>query len=154
MKTMRRLLFALLAVLAICSCDNTPMDGDWPPMKWDKTNYQIVKEDNSSYYLVPAEGGTFTFHCKNYNGFWIGDGRFEYDGQVWHLCEVYEENANNPNFERDWHHFAYNWIEVTAKKDAVLEVVFQPNDGAERKADITVTAGDIFYTFAFKQSGK
>lgn len=118
-------------------------------MKWEKTDYRVIKEGNVSFYHVPSEGGTYTFTCKNYKGFWLADTWFEQDGRKWFF---WEEMMQQPGFERDWKHYGNDWIEITVNEGGVLEVVFQPNTGTTRKADVGVTAGDIFDTFHFVQS--
>ena len=146
---MKKLLLFLFAMLTICSCDVIDDDGRWERMKWEKTDYPTVKVGNTEYINVPVEGGTYIFHCINYQGFWLSDMWFEKDGTQWHS---YDEHHDDPDYERDFEHYFSEWIDVKAKRDGVLEVVFQPNTGAERKAGVGVTAGDIFDTFSFVQS--
>lgn len=143
---MKQLLLAIFALLTICSCgDIIERDGDWPSMKWEKTDYRVVKEGTVKYYYVPAEGGTYTFRCTNYHGFWLADMFFEVEGKQWHS---YEEVRDEPDYE----HYSNELIDVTAKRDGELIVVFQPNTGSVRKVSVGVTAGDIFDTFHFVQS--
>lgn len=147
---MKKLLLFLFAMLTICSCDVwTDPDGKWEKMKWEKTNYPTVKVGNTEYINVPVEGGTYTFRCTNYPGFWLSDMWFELDGTQWYW---YDEQQDDPDHQRDFEHYIKVWIDVEAKKDGVLEVVFQPNTGSERKVGVCVTAGDIFHTFQFIQS--
>ena len=60
----------LLAVLAatslVSSCDEP--DGRWDKMKW--IDHSGLNQENGTY-LVPADGGEYTFECKNYKAPWL-----------------------------------------------------------------------------------
>lgn len=147
---MKQLLLVFFAMLTICSCgDDIEKDGDWSQMKWVKTDYPTVKDGESEYVSVPKEGGTYVFLCTNYMGFWLSNSWFEVDGKVKYM---YEDAFDNPDYEPDPHHYSNEWIDIKAKDGGVLEVVFQPNTGSERKAGVGVTAGNIFHSFEFIQS--
>lgn len=150
---MKKILFAFFTMLTICSCGDvlnlSEPDGKWTPMKWEKTDYRVVKENNETYYYVPAEGGTYTFVCKNYKGFWLADTFYLQDDNQKHWLDG---RHDNPDGEYDWFHYANEWIDINTKDDnSMLKVVFQPNTGSVRKVFVGVTAGDIFYTFQFIQ---
>lgn len=145
---MKKILLFLFALLTICSCDVIDDDGRWERMKWEKTNYPTVKVGKTEFISVPAEGGTYIFHCINYQGFWLSDMWFEKDGTQWYS---YEEQHDDPDYKRDFEHYFSEWIDVKANRGGELKVVFQPNTGSERKAGVGVTAGDIFDTISFIQ---
>ena len=86
-----------------------------------------------------ANGTEFTFSCQNYSSPWIdnavSNGEYYYP----------------PREANDYHTISADWfkVEISGNK---LTVVFEANNtAAERPLQLTVTAGDIFYTFKFKQ---
>jgi hypothetical protein len=82
---------------------------------------------------------TFTFSCRNYSRPWIEQAA---SGDRYFL----------PDREKgDFHTITADWFraEVVGNK---LTVSFEPNKKpTEQSLSLTVTAGDIFYTFKFKQ---
>ena len=126
--------FAMLAALASCSKDAP--DGKWDAMVWKA---EVPVRATDGVYTVPEAGAEFTFTCQNYSSPWI-------------------ENAlsgGNYYFPQDkagdFHHISAGWFraEMSGKR---LTVVFEANETAEeRLLTLTVTAGDIFHTFRFKQ---
>lgn len=137
----------LIAGLTLTACNEheNELDGKWPSMKWSHPKYETVKVDGISYYLVPVEGGDFGFRCKNYQCPWLTDHVFEANGYVWHSSfESYHDDSNG-------HHYETEWCKIDAVDDSV-KVHFDPNDGLVRKAEIGITAGDIFDSFKFLQA--
>ncbi len=140
MKTMKiwRLAFAVLAAFSLASCSSNKEDGDWDPMVW-KAEVPVVKS-NDGVYDVSAEGATFTFSCGNYSKPWFSEA--EVDGEP--ILSPYMDKIDygliyGDNFRAEMH-------------GNKLTVDFKANDSAQpRNTTITVTAGDIFYTFRFKQ---
>ena len=132
--------FAMLVAFSLASCSSESLDGDWDPMKWDKTDYEVIKEDGTKYYNVPQEGQTFTFTCKNYRP-WI-------DG-----VKVTIGDKSDYVHPDDVHSLDYESMHVKVE-DRNVTVSFEPNQAGEQTHcyDLTVTAGDIFDTFSFKQS--
>ena len=136
---------AMTATIILASCGSDEHDdlvGDWDNMIW-KTEVKAPKQDGA--YMVPATGGELTFSCKNYQHPWISDA--EYAGEYY-----------NPDVQDDEHH-PINWKKLTLDwfkaeiTDNQLKVTFAPNQAtSERPIKLTVTAGDIFYSFNFKQS--
>lgn len=142
---MKRIIWAALsACLVLTACEMSRPDGDWNPMEWSHPKYLSARLDGVNYYIVPAEGGTFDFRCKNYTP-WLGDHLFEVNGNVWHSYDQRTE-------EDIWHHYANEWCRIDAKEDSVT-IVFDTNTGSVRKARIGVTGGDIFDNFNFYQMG-
>jgi len=132
---LRKLLFILSAAFVLSSCSSTALDGDWDPMKWNAE--QKLTSDNGAY-IIPADGETITFVCKNYSKPWMS-----------------EANVNGkyffPDYEaNDYKSVTGDWFAASIQ-DNRLSVTFTENTAAERSVAITVTAGDIFYTFKFRQ---
>lgn len=133
---------AITATITLTSCNSDEYDGDWDDMIW-KTEVKAPKQDGT--YLVAATGGELTFSCKNYQHPWISEA-------------LYAGEYYNPDVQDDEHHtinrqkLSLDWFKAEIK-DNLLKVTFEPNQATtERPIKLTVTAGDIFYTFYFKQS--
>lgn len=139
---MKMIIWAIMsAFLFFAACDEP--DGKWEAMKWSHPKYETVKVEGTNYFVVPVEGGSYGFRCKNYKP-WLADHMFEANGDVWHSYRDYEKNDDYYN------HYDNGWCRVDVNKDSV-KVQFEPNTGFERKALIGVTAGDIFDRFYFLQ---
>ena len=134
-----RIAFTMLAALSLASCSNDDhdgIDGIWDSMVWE-ADVPVQKTDG--VYAVPANGTEFTFSCQNYSSPWIentvSNGEYYYP----------------PREANDYHTILADWFkaEISGNK---LKVVFEANETAEeRPLQLTVTAGDIFYTFKFMQ---
>lgn len=127
-----RLAFMMLAV--VFSCDR--QDGNWDSMLWKAEDPMVI---DNGIYDVSDRGGTFTFTCRNYSRPWI-ENAVSVEG--YH----YPERKNN-----DYNTILTDWFkaEIVGKK---LTVSFEPNmESRDQFLSLTVTAGDIFYTFKFKQ---
>jgi len=137
MKIWRHILVMTIAALSLVSCSNDdPVVGNWDSMVW---NAEVPVQTTDGVYTVPANGTEFTFSCQNYSSPWI------------------ENAASNgkyffpPREANDYHTITTGWFkaEISGNK---LKVVFEANKTAEeRPLQLTVTAGDIFYTFKFIQ---
>ena len=136
---------AMTAAITLASCGSDEHDdlvGDWDNMIW-KTEAPVTMKSDT--YIVPATGGELTFSCKNYSDPWISNAR--YARKYYYPIAVDKEYD-----ETDWYTISLDWFkaEITGN---LLKVTFEPNQEAkERPIKLTVTAGDIFYTFYFKQS--
>ena len=138
MKTMKiwRIAFAMLAALSLASCSSDDPDGKWNPMVW-KAEVPVQITDGN--YTVSATGGEFTFSCQNYSSPWIENAMS--NGEYFYPLR---ESNDYQTITTDWFK-----AEISGNK---LKVVFEANDTAEeRPLQLTVTAGDIFHTFKFKQ---
>ena len=139
MKTTKILLGALMVLTVLAACDVIEKDGDWDPMVWTIDNSD---EKTDIIHEIPAEGGTISFTCKNYSSPWI-------------VIAADEEKQYFPPRENDnYRIIVTDWF----KADMVgnkLQVTFEANTTEkERPLRLLVTAGDIFYTFGFKQNAK
>ena len=138
----RQIIMAITATITLTSCNSDEYDGDWDDMIW-KTEVKATEQDGT--YLVAATGGELTFSCKNYQHPWISEA-------------LYAGGYQEPDVQDDEYH-TINWKKLTLDwfkaeiTDNLLKVTFEPNQEAkERPIKLYVTAGDIFYSFTFKQS--
>ncbi len=136
MKFLRIILVMTVAVISLASCDIADPDGKWTPMDWEA---EVPVQITDGIYNVSAAGSEFTFACQNYSKPWIADALF--NGKYYF-----------PPLElNDYRTITVDWFkaEISGHK---LKVVFEANQTAEeRPIQLTVTAGDCFYTFKFKQ---
>lgn len=131
-----KLTYVLLACLAIASCNKH--NQKWDAMEW-KAETEAT-QTNKGTYEIPTEGATLIFSCSNYSQPWLVNAK-END-QYLHL-----ERVNDKAMSVDGEYFH---AEI---KDNNLTVAFKANDNSQtNEYTLTVTAGDIFYTFNFKQS--
>ncbi len=90
-------------------------------------------------YSIPASGRELVFVCKNYSSPWLSNAK---SNGVY----FYPDAGNNTPQT-----IATDWFKAEIGGN-VLKVVFKANDTAkQRPLQLTVTAGDIFYEFTFKQ---
>ena len=122
-------------LFSLVSCES--LDGKWDPMKW-KTSVKVQKDKNKNKYInVPAEGGTYLFHCKNYRDFWI-------NGIVVNGRDVFNHMDDFKTCNGDW-----GSVEC---KSNILTVIISPKSREESDTiEVGVTAGDIFDGFIFKR---
>ena len=127
---------AMFAAFTLASCVSEDPDGKWDPMKW-KADVPIQIIDG--VYTVHAVGEELTFTCQNYSSPWI---EFAASGEEY-FFHSYETN--------DHHTLSTDWFKAETSGNK-LKVSFEANETAkERPLELTVTAGDIFYTFKFMQ---
>lgn len=128
--------FMMIVAFSLASCEKDRLDGDWDSMVW-KAEVPVVINDG--VYDVSNRGGTFTFTCRNYSKPWI---EYAASGGEYY----YPRREKN-----DYHTIMADWFkaEIVGNK---LTVFFEPNnESSEQFLSLTVTAGDIFHTFKFKQ---
>ena len=136
MKFLRIILVMTVAFISLASCDIADPDGKWTPMDWEA---EVPVQITDGIYNVSAAGSEFTFACQNYSKPWIADALF--NGKYYFP----------PRELDDYRTITVDWFkaEISGNK---LKVVFEANQTAEeRPIQLTVTAGDCFYTFKFKQ---
>ena len=135
------LCIALICTLYLTSCSKE--DGDWEPMKW-KTTATTAKD---GYIYVDSDGGTFVFQCRNYSRPWMAD-----------VVQTEDEKSvryNPPETDgkTDFKKIETTWL-TSACENNTVTVKIQPTTAPHyRTMHVTVTAGDIFFTFKFKQYG-
>ena len=134
----RQIIITMLAALSLTSCgDIIEPDGKWDPMVW-KAEVKTTKRNDA--YSVPATGGELIFSCKNYSKPWIAD------------ALTSEQLYSTPDEQLNYNTITAEWFKAEVK-DNILTVTFDSNQTTEeRPLKLTVTAGDIFYTFTFLQS--
>lgn len=138
MKSITRTLIVLvIAITGLASCSKDEPDGLWPRMKWNAP--QNLVEENG-IYIVPAEGGEYTFECTNYSGVWLS--LIEDNGEIVYPAADHE----------DFHSYMGKGFGVNCDHNHV-KVSFAPLDASTESRSLTVdvTAGDIFYAFRFTQ---
>ena len=136
MKSWRIILVMTVAILSLVSCDREDPVGKWDPMDWEAEG-PVQITDN--VYNVSAAGTELTFSCQNYAYPWVAEVKL--NGKYYF-----------PPLElNDYRTITVDWFkaEISGNK---LKVVFEAHETAEeRPIQLTVTAGDCFYTFKFKQ---
>ena len=138
MKKAALLLIILLATVAcLVSCGDDEPIGLWDKMKW-KDLSGLTKENG--IYIVPADGGTYAFECKNYSSPWLS-GIVDNDVNVYPNASQYDPHA-----------FTGDWFSVLCDH-ATVTVTIQPLDEStdSRSLHVGVTAGDIFDSIDFVQ---
>ena len=126
----------MLAALSLASCSKEK-DGDWDPMEW-KTDDSVQITDG--VYSVSADEETFTFTCSNYSKPWFSSAKDNGKDVLPSKDDIDGILIDSENFR----------AEMQGNK---MIVKFKANESAqERSFSITVTAGDIFYTFNFEQA--
>ena len=134
-KSWRIILVMTVAVLLFNSCSDDT-DGKWDSMVW-KADVPVQTTDG--IYIASANGAEFTFSCQNYSSPWVEN------------AVSNKEYYFPPREANNYHTISADWFkaEISGNK---LKIVFEANETAEEKPlQLTVTAGDIFYTFKFKQ---
>jgi len=135
-KIWRIILVMTVVVLSFNSCSNDDLYGKWDSMVW-KAEVPVLTTDG--VYTASANGAEFTFSCQNYSSPWVENAVF--NGEYYYP----PREANN------YHTISADWFKIEISGN-ILKVVFEANETAEEKPlQLTVTAGDIFYTFKFKQ---
>lgn len=140
----KTIILALFSVLVLLSCSEK--DGDWDPMKWEKTSYTSTKIEGKKYIEIPQEGGICTFTCKNYNGFWLSGINITTSGYGFTIEKNYVDGTM---INWDSHHISTDGctIDIEGK---TMTVKFDYTD-ARKTFKIGVSAGDAFDTFYFVQ---
>ena len=138
----KKLLLFVLMVLPFFIAACSKEDGDWEPMKW-RTE---AKKASDGYIHLPPEGGTFVFYCKNYSFFWIT------------LVTEAEPNADAKNFvpAYDDHEdlsITSNWLTATREGNMLTVTILPTTTDSNRFMTVSVSAGDVFDKFSFKQRG-
>lgn len=105
-------------------------------MEWEA---DVPVQITDGVYIFSETGTEFTFSCRNYSSPWIENAMS--NGEYFYP----------PREANDFHTITTDWFQAEMS-GSKLKVVFKANETAEnRTLQLTVTAGDIFYTFKFKQ---
>ena len=150
--TMIKTLSLALLWLAVSSslCTHDEPLGKWPKMEW--VDHSGLSK-NGDVYLVPSSGGTYTFSCVNYSSPWLSSAEDD-DGVLWPGMKVTEDGDTLLSYDNiDWFYISGSWYEAQCcKSDFSLSVAPLADGITSRELCVTVTAGDIFDTFRFRQS--
>ena len=135
MKNLSKVFILLfIALLGFSSCGDEP-DGKWEKMKWTNVNNLM---NVNGVYLFPAEGGSYTFLCRNYEHPWISSVTVNGVRQA--------VNSDTPmEFDGEWFSLKFEGNKLT------ITVQSLPESLESRGFDLAVTAGDIFDTLIFSQ---
>ena len=135
----RNILVMTITVFSLSSCDRKDPLGMWDPMDWEA---EVPVQITDGIYNVSAAGSEFTFACQNYSKPWIHGALF--NGEYYYP----------PRDLNDYRTITVEWFKASVSENK-LKVVIDANETAEeRELQLTVTAGDCFYTFKFKQLAK
>ncbi len=155
MKTIQHY-FQSLVCLSVCaflliSCHKEESDslGIWTPVIWEDTDYEQVQEDGNDYFSVPSDGGSFQFHCKNYDIITFLAGEVKQEGETLLHIPFDEEKSIGKYFK-----IAENDICDVVVEGSDVSVSIKPNDGTVRFVDIDIAYGDVRSFLRFKQNGK
>lgn len=139
MKIRTTILVVCAITFSFFSCDRN--DGDGDSMVW-KAEVPVTISSNT--YNVSNHGGTIAFTCRNYSNPRISVAMsgetHDFPERIFHEIEI-----------NDSHKVTTDWFvaEIVGNK---LTISFEPNNESwEQLLNLTVTSGDVFYTFNFKQ---
>ena len=152
MKTVQHY-FQSIFCLCVCafllvSCHNEESDslGNWKPIKWEETDYEQIKEDGNDYFSVSSDGGSFQFHCKNYDIITFLVGEVKQEGEASLHIPFDEEKSIGKYFK-----IAENDIFDVVVEGGDVSVTIKPNNGTVRFVDIEIAYGDVRSFLRFKQ---
>ncbi len=136
MKNMKitKMVFIMLAVFTLASCEKTDPVGTRDSMVWKA---EVPVQITDGVYVVSRNGTELTFSCLNYSRPW--------------MLMASSSDRDFPHDENDYHTITADWFkaEISGNK---LKVKFNANETTkERPLQLVVTVGDLFYTFKFKQ---
>ena len=130
-KTILTMALAIISMVFVACGDGDTPDGKWNAMQWEDVTYASQTINNTNYYIVPQEGGTYTFVCKNYT-----------PAQVTSLSRYKIDETLNPST------FA-----SVSQNGKTVTVTIAPNDTITRYAILEVMCGDAGCAINFVQEG-
>lgn len=134
-------LLVMLPLLAMSCSGNNEFDERWTPMEWQHAEYPTVNKNGHKFIVMPSEGGSCTFRCKNYGRFWISNVKVTANGNT---------VINNAATDESGQTFESKHISVRIDGNQ-MTVTCPQSDGTARDFAVTVSAGDIFGFFYFEQ---
>lgn len=152
------LCIVVLTVLSLCSCNKNEYEpmGKGIPMKWEKTNYEQIKNNEGEYYTVSPEGDSFIFKCTNYHqNISLADIIFENGDDIWHFYQK-EGLSDNPDIIDKYRNdlknnrFSNDICDVNIEGD-VVKITIKPNIESLRKITLHVAVLNNGETFNFIQ---
>lgn len=144
---MKRILTIMAAIICLCSCEETILDGAWDPMELDKTHVNF-----------PSEGGQNTVSVLNYNSWWIAggydvaelvDNQWEYSGYVYATSSDGEGANTSDILEGSWYHVT---VPNKGQSNTIIITVDPLGDSKARQAMIEMQAGNTFARISLQQN--
>lgn len=139
---MRKLLFTLLSAvslaLVLTACNNSHEDWSWDPMQW-QFSATTATDSLGEYVVVPTQGATYRFVCKNYNWFWV---------------QSVTENDTVRSFgaaDIKARSYTARFTTVQWNADTLQVTITRNSTGRPRRATIGIEAGDVFCQWRFVQ---
>ena len=130
MKRVNKITLAALFLViftTLVSCSNEEIEGSWEPMKWE-ANYS----GDPKSITAPAEGGTYTLTCKNYQRPWLSHAS---TGDKTIYAGVKPQN---------FYQISHDWFDIKVVENTYHILIKANKTGKARKLGIEVTAGDVF----------
>lgn len=129
----KTIVLLFISLFCFTSCGDEPI-GKWPKMKWKNIdNLTLI----NGAYIIPEEGGTFTFECTNYH--------------IW-LCSVVINGERQIITSDNYYDYKNDWFEVRIVEKNIFFTFDKIDETTNsRIVDVDVTGGDIFDYFYFNQ---
>ena len=135
---MKRIITYLAALLCICSCEMTIMDGKWDPIELDKKSVTF-----------PPEGGQNTVSALNYNRWWINGGYESGATDYVHAGSSEGDEAHTYDvLDGGWYHVS---VPDNGKSNTIIITVDPHYDAKPRQARIDMQAGNAFTSITIYQ---
>lgn len=108
--------------------------GNWEAMKWETDNVvgnvNIEEKGHALLTIVVSGEGSVNIACQNYSFFWIA-------------------GANYPKNWDGFDEYQYEWLKISIEENFAHCEFSKATEDFHKELLITMTAGDIFYTFQF-----
>mgnify|MGYP002626830638 CR=1 FL=1 len=146
---MRKLLSLLLVLISLVSCEDlfTTKDGDWPPIKVDKSRLSFT-----------PEGGSETVTLKNYSSWWIygaHEGAYQDENGAWRYENYIYPTPENEDDLDAWFSIDGGWYHASVpdrgRSKSLIVTVNANYSREERKAFIEMECGDAFTSISISQ---
>lgn len=134
----------VIAGLILVSCSDDDQVPDGPvKIKWEKVSYKSKQINEQQYYIVPQQGGNFTFVMK------MNDP----ESLKLTVQEAYMEQSSSLVWS--------SWVDVENPEDFVkrdgqrVDITFLPNDSITHYVDVSFSDGlPVYYgNLLFVQEG-
>ena len=138
---------SVLSVLSFAACDKEEEEemGKFEPMKWQQTDYLTTEDNETTRYVVPSEGGSFTFTCKNYDSLRLSQIKYERDGESRYRTSSTDESFSTTS--------ASDEICDISVDGNIVEITSKPNTDSLLKIDVILTHAHAFGKLCFVQEG-
>lgn len=137
----KSILLNIILLLSVCilnSCskeeEEWPTNWGWEAMKWQvdniEGNVEVETNGNALMNFYISGEGYVDITCLNYHP-WISPGTYY------------------PDESDDWSFYQYEWLTVKVEGETVHCEFKNPPEDFHKEINVTMTAGDIFFTFIF-----